>query len=162
MQLVLQLLPNMCTPRRYKRQFMVHKRQLKIIWGRWVYWCAFENQARSKITLPFFFFRFIAVLSVSICSVWTATSSFMTLYTAVPGVLPPHSERAEAFHSCNIIYSSPTIKTFDVNFVMTPSCCSKTAFLYQAVDDFLWRFSSSKADYKCQWCLIHPGIPWAS
>ena len=64
-----------------------------------------------------FFFRFIAVLSVNICSVWTVTSSFMTLYTAVPDVLPPHRGRAEAFHSGNIIYLSPTIKTFDANFV---------------------------------------------
>ena len=136
----------------YKRQFTVDKRQLKNILELWVHWCAFENHAISKITLSFFF-RFIAVLSVNICSVWTVTSSFMTLYTAVPDVLPPHRGRAESFRSCNIIYLSPTIKTFDANFVMTASFYNKTAFLYQAVYDFLRRFLSFKffADYKYKW-----------
>ena len=135
----------------YKRQFTVDKRQLKNILELWVHWCAFENQAISKIT--FIFFRFIAVLSVNICSVWTVTSSFMTLYTAVPDVLPPHRGRAETFYSCYIMYLSPTIKTFDANFVMTTSFYNKTAFLYQVVDDFLRRFSSFKffADYKYKW-----------
>ena len=136
----------------YKRQFTVDKRQLKNILELWVHWCAFENHAISKITLSFFF-RFIAVLSVNICSVWTVTSSFMTLYTAVPDVLPPHRGRAESFRSCNIIYLSPAIETFDANFVMTASFYNKTAFLYQAVYDFLRRFLSFKffADYKYKW-----------
>ena len=90
---------------------------------------------------------------MNICSVWTVTSSFMTLYTAVLDVLPPHRGRAESFRSCNIIYLSPAIETFDANFVMTASFYNKTAFLYQAVDDFLRRFSSFKffADYKYKW-----------
>jgi len=45
------------------------------------------------------------------------------------------------------------MKTFDANFVMTASFYNKSAFLYQAVDDFLRRFSSFKffADYKYKW-----------
>ena len=136
----------------YKWQFTVDKRQLKNILELWVHWCAFENQAISKITLSFFF-RFIAVLNVNIRSVWTVTSSFMTLYTAVPDVMPTHRGRAETFHSCNIIYLSPTIKTFDTNFMMTTSFYNKTAFLYQTVVDFLRHFSSFKffAGYKYKW-----------
>ena len=119
-----------------KRQFTVDKRQLKKILKLWVHWCAFENHAISKITLSFFF-RFIAVLSVNICSVWTVTSSFMTLYTAVPDVLPPHRGRAETFRSCNIIYLSPTLKTFDANFVMTASFIIKLPFYIKLYMIFL-------------------------
>ena len=83
----------------------------------------------------------------------------MTLYTAVPDVLPPHRGRAETFHSCNIIYLSPTIKTFDTIFEMTALFYNKTSLLYQAVDDFRRRFSFfiCFAYYKYKWSQFIQG-----
>ena len=52
------------------------------------------------------------------------------------------------------------MKTFDANFVMTASFYNKTAFLYQAVGDFLRRFSSFKFSLitEIQMVSIHPGL----
>ena len=132
----------------YKRQFTVDKRQLKNILELWVHWCAFENQAISKITFiisQVYYCPQCEHLFCMDCDIFIHDS----LHSCPGCTAAPQREGWDL----SFIYLSPTIKTFDANFVMPTSCYNKTAFLYQVVDDFLRRFSSFKffADYKCKW-----------